>query len=158
MNQTSGGELTMATGTVRLHRVLRAKPERIYRAFLDAAAMAKWLPPYGFTCQVHQLEAKVGGKYRMSFTNFTNGQAHSFGGVYRELAPSERIRYTDSFDDPNLPGEMQTTITLKQVSCGTELAVVQEGLPQAIPVEMCYLGWQESLAQLAHLVEPEIPS
>ena len=148
----------MPTGTVRLHRVLRAKPERIYRAFLDAAAMAKWLPPYGFTCQVHQLEAKVGGTYRMSFTNFTTGQAHSFGGVYRELVPSERIRYTDSFDDPNLPGEMQTTITLKQVSCGTELTVVQEGLPQAIPVEMCYLGWQESLAQLAHLVEPEIPS
>ena len=148
----------MATGTVRLHRVLRAKPERIYRAFLDAAAMAKWLPPYGFTCQVHQLEAKVGGTYRMSFTNFTTGQAHSFGGVYRELVPSERIRYTDSFDDPNLPGEMQTTITLKPVSCGAELAIVQEGLPQAIPVEMCYLGWQESLAQLAHLVEPEIPS
>jgi len=148
----------MSTGTVRLHRVLRAKPERIYRAFLDAAAMAKWLPPYGFTCQVHQLEATVGGTYRMSFTNFTTGQAHSFGGVYRELVPSERIRYTDSFDDPNLPGEMQTTITLKQVSCGTELTVVQEGVPQAIPVEMCYLGWQESLAQLAHLVEPEIPS
>jgi uncharacterized protein YndB with AHSA1/START domain len=148
----------MPTGTVRLHRVLRAKPERIYRAFLDAAAMAKWLPPYGFTCQVHQLEAKVGGTYRMSFTNFTTGQAHSFGGVYRELVPSERIRYTDSFDDPNLPGEMQTAITLKQVSCGTELTVVQEGVPQAIPVEMCYLGWQESLAQLAHLVEPEIPS
>ena len=148
----------MATGTVRLHRVLRAKPERVYRAFLDAAAMAKWLPPYGFTCQVDQLEAKVGGTYRMSFTNFTTGQAHSFGGVYRELVPSERIRYTDSFDDPNLPGEMQTTITLKQVSCGTELTVVQEGVPQAIPVEMCYLGWQESLAQLAHLVEPEIPS
>ena len=148
----------MPTGTVRLHRVLRAKPERLYRAFLDAAAMAKWLPPYGFTCQVHQLEAKVGGTYRMSFTNFTTGQAHSFGGVYRELVPSERIRYTDSFDDPNLPGEMQTTITLKQVSCGTELTVVQEGVPQAIPVEMCYLGWQESLAQLAHLVEPEIPS
>jgi len=148
----------MPTGTVRLHRVLRAKPERIYRAFLDAAAMAKWLPPYGFTCQVHQLEAKVGGTYRMSFTNFTTGQAHSFGGVYRELVPSERIRYTDSFDDPNLPGEMQTTITLKQVSCGSELTVMQEGLPEAIPVEMCYLGWQESLAQLAHLVEPEIPS
>jgi len=148
----------MATGTVRLHRVLRAKPERIYRAFLDAAAMAKWLPPYGFTCQVHQLEAKVGGTYRMSFTNFTTGQAHSFGGVYRELVPSERIRYTDSFDDPNLPGEMQTSITLKQVSCGTDLTVVQEGVPEAIPVEMCYLGWQESLAQLAHLVEPEIPA
>jgi len=148
----------MATGTVRLHRVLRAKPERIYRAFLDAAALAKWLPPYGFTCQVHQLEAKVGGTYRMSFTNFTTGQAHSFGGVYRELVPSERIRYTDSFDDPHLPGEMQTSITLKQVSCGTDLTVVQEGVPQAIPVEMCYLGWQESLAQLAHLVEPEIPA
>ncbi len=148
----------MATGTVRLHRVIRAKPERIYRAFLDAAAMAKWLPPYGFTCQVHQLEAKVGGTYRMSFTNFTTGQAHSFGGVYRELVPSERIRYTDSFDDPNLPGEMQTSITMKQVSCGTDLTVVQEGVPQAIPVEMCYLGWQESLAQLAHLVEPEIPA
>jgi uncharacterized protein YndB with AHSA1/START domain len=148
----------MATGTVRLHRVLRAKPERIYRAFLDAAAMAKWLPPYGFTCQVHQLEAKVGGTHRMSFTNFTTGHAHSFGGVYQELVPSERIRYTDSFDDPNLPGEMQTTITMKQVSCGTDLTVVQEGVPQAIPVEMCYLGWQESLAQLAHLVEPEIPA
>jgi len=148
----------MATGTVRLHRVLRAKPERIYRAFLDAAALAKWLPPYGFTCQVHQLEAKVGGTYRMSFTNFTTGQAHSFGGVYREVVPSERIRYTDSFDDPHLPGEMQTSITLKQVSCGTDLTVVQEGVPQAIPVEMCYLGWQESLAQLAHLVEPEIPA
>ena len=148
----------MSTGTIRLHRVLRAKPERIYRAFLDAAAMAKWLPPYGFTCQVHQLDAKVGGTYRMSFTNFTTGQGHSFGGEYRELVPSERIRYTDSFDDPHLPGEMQTTITLKPVSCGTELTVVQEGLPQAIPVEMCYLGWQQSLAQLAHLVEPDIPS
>ncbi len=146
----------MSTGTIQLHRVLRAKPERIYRAFLDAAAMAKWLPPYGFTCQVHQMEAKVGGTYRMSFTNFTTGQGHSFGGVYRELVPFERIRYTDSFDDPNLPGEMQTTITLKQVSCGTDLTVVQEGLPQAIPVEMCYLGWQESMAQLAHLVEPDI--
>ena len=148
----------MPTGTVRLHRVLRAKPERIYRAFLDGPSMAKWLPPYGFTCQVHELEAKVGGPYRMSFTNFATGKAHSFGGVYRELVPSERIRYTDSFDDPNLPGEMQTTISLKPVSCGTELTLVQEGLPQAIPVEMCYLGWQESLAQLAHLVEPEIPS
>ncbi len=148
----------MSTGTIRLHRVLGAKPERVYRAFLDAAALAKWLPPYGFTCQVHQIEAKTGGRYRMSFTNFTTGQGHSFGGEYRELVPFERIRYTDSFDDPNLPGEMQTTITLKQVSCGTDLTVVQEGVPEAIPVEMCYLGWQQSLAQLAHLVEPDIPS
>jgi uncharacterized protein YndB with AHSA1/START domain len=138
--------------------VLRAAPERIYRAFLDGAALAKWLPPYGFTCQVHQMEARIGGAYKISFTNFTTGQGHAFGGEYRELVPFERIRYTDSFDDPNLPGEMQTTITLKQVSCGTELTVVQEGLPPAIPVEMCYLGWQESLAQLAHLVEPDIPS
>ena len=148
----------MSTNSVKFHRVIRATPERIYRAFLDAEALAKWLPPNGFTGKVQHLDAKVGGSYRMSFTNFTTGQAHSFGGVYRELVPSERIRYTDSFDDPNLPGEMQTTITLKQVSCGTELTVVQEGVPQAIPVEMCYLGWQESLAQLAHLVEPEIPS
>ena len=148
----------MPTGTVHLHRVLRAKPERVYRAFLNADAMAKWLPPYGFTCTVHHLEAKVGGTYRMSFTNFTSGNSHSFGGKYLELVASETIRYTDSFEDPNLPGEMRTTISLKQVSCGTELTVVQEGLPQAIPVEMCYLGWQESLAQLAHLVEPEIPS
>ena len=148
----------MSTGTIRLHRVLGAKPERVYRAFLDAAALAKWLPPYGFTCQVHQIEAKTGGRYRMSFTNFTTGKGHSFGGEYRELVPFERIRYTDSFDDPNLPGEMQTTITLKQVSCGTDLTVVQEGVPEAIPVEMCYLGWQQSLAQLAHLVEPDIPS
>ena len=120
--------------------------------------MAKWLPPYGFTCKVHQMDAKVGGTYRMSFTNFTTGQGHSFGGEYRELVPFERICYTDSFDDPKLPGEMQTIITMKQVSCGTELTVVQEGLPAAIPLEMCYLGWQESLAQLAHLVEPEIPA
>ena len=148
----------MSTGTIRLHRVVGAKPERVYRAFLDAAALAKWLPPYGFTCQVHQIEAKTGGRYRMSFTNFTTGKGHTFGGEYRELVPFERIRYTDSFDDPNLPGEMQTTITLKQVSCGTELTVVQEGVPEAIPVEMCYLGWQQSLAQLAHLVEPDIPS
>jgi uncharacterized protein YndB with AHSA1/START domain len=146
----------MSTGTIRLHRVLRAKPERIYRAFLDADAIAKWLPPYGFTCKVHHMDAKVGGSYKMSFTNFTTGHAHSFGGEYRELAPFERIRYTDRFDDPNLPGEMQTTVTLKQVSCGTELNVVQEGLPEVIPLEMCYLGWQESLAQLAQLVEPEI--
>jgi uncharacterized protein YndB with AHSA1/START domain len=147
----------MATNTVRFHRVLRAKPERVYRAFLEADAMAKWLPPYGFTCKVHQLEARVGGTYRMSFTNFGTGRGHSFGGEYLELVQGERIRYTDRFDDPNLPGEMQTTVTLKSVSCGTELSVVQEGLPPVIPVEMCYLGWQESLAQLATLVEPEIP-
>lgn len=147
----------MPTGTIRLHRVLRATPERVYRAFLDPEAVAKWLPPYGFTCRVHRLEAAVGGAYRMSFTNFTTGKGHSFGGEYRELVPFERIRYTDRFDDPNLPGEMQTTVTLGPVSCGTELRVVQEGLPAAIPLELCYLGWQESLAQLATLVEPEIP-
>jgi len=147
----------MPTGTVRLHRVLRAKPERVYRAFLNADALAKWLPPYGFTCTVHHLDAKVGGTYKMSFRNFSTGQAHSFGGEYRELVPSERLRYTDRFDDPNLSGEMQTTVSLKQVSCGTEVSVMQEGLPAEIPVEMCYLGWQESLAQLATLVEPEIP-
>lgn len=147
----------MPTGTIRLHRVLRANPERVYRAFLDADAMAKWLPPYGFTCKVHHMEAKVGGTYKMSFMNFTTGHGHTFGGTYRELVPNEKIRYTDKFDDPNLPGEMQATITLKKVSCGTELTIVQEGLPEVIPVEMCYLGWQESLAQLAKLVEPEIP-
>jgi uncharacterized protein YndB with AHSA1/START domain len=147
----------MATGTVRLHRVLRAKPERVYRAFLDAQALAKWLPPYGFTCTVHDLDARVGGSFRMSFTNFGSGNGHSFGGVYRELVPSVSISYSDRFDDPNLPGEMSTTITLAQVSCGTELSIVQEGIPEAIPVEMCYLGWQESLLQLATLVEPEIP-
>ena len=143
--------------TVRFHRVLRAPPERVYRAFLDADATAKWLPPYGFTCKVHHLDAKVGGTFRMSFTNFTNGQSHSFGGSYRELVPSEKIRYTDVFDDPNLPGEMQTTVVLKAVSCGTDIEIVQEGLPEMIPVEMCHLGWQESLAQLKRLVEPEIP-
>ena len=147
----------MSKGTVRLHRVLRAAPQRVYRAFLDAGAMAKWLPPYGFTCQVYQMDARVGGTYRMSFTNFTTGTGHAFGGEYRELVAGERIRYTDRFDDPNLPGEMATTVSLKQVSCGTELSIVQEGIPDAIPVEMCYLGWQESLAQLANLVEPEIP-
>jgi len=147
----------MATNTIRLHRVFRAAPERVYRAFLDAGAMAKWLPPNGFTGKVHHMDARVGGGYKMSFTNFTTGQGHSFGGKYRELVPFETIRYTDSFDDPNLPGEMQTTVTLKKVSCGTELNVVQEGVPAAIPLEMCYLGWQESLAQLAKLVEPEIP-
>ncbi len=147
----------MSTGTVRLHRVLRASPERVYRAFLDADAMAKWLPPHGFTCKVAHMDTKVGGTYRMSFANFGTGQGHSFGGEYVELVPHQRIRYTDRFDDPNLPGEMQTTITLKKVLCGTELDVLQEGLPEAIPVEMCYLGWQESLAQLAQLVEPDIP-
>jgi uncharacterized protein YndB with AHSA1/START domain len=147
----------MATNTVRLHRVLRASPERIYRAFLDADAMAKWLPPNGFTGKVHHLDAKVGGSYRMSFTNFTTGKSHSFGGNYLELVPQERIRYTDKFDDPALPGEMQTTISLKQVSCGTELNIVQEGIPEIIPAEACYLGWQESLALLAGLVEAEIP-
>ena len=143
--------------TVRFHRVLRASPEKVYRAFLDADAKAKWLPPNGFTCKVHHLDAKVGGSYKMSFTNFTTGHGHSFGGEYRELVPHERIRYTDRFDDPNLPGEMQTTISLTKVLCGTELSVVQEGLPEVIPLEMCYLGWQESLAQLAQLVEPNIP-
>jgi uncharacterized protein YndB with AHSA1/START domain len=147
----------MATGTVRLHRVLRAKPERIYRAFLDADAMAKWLPPFGFTCKVHALDAKVGGSFKMSFTNFTTGNGHSFGGEYLELVPSEKIRYTDKFDDPNLPGEMITTVILKVVLCGTEVSITQENLPEVIPVEMCYLGWQESLVQLANLVEPEIP-
>ena len=147
----------MPTGTVRFHRVLRAPPERVYRAFLDADAMAKWLPPYGFTCKVHHMDAKPGGTYRMTFTNFSAGQGHSFGGEYRELVPSEKICYTDRFDDPNLPGEMQTTVSFQQVLCGTELSVVQEGIPEAIPTEMCYLGWQDSLAQLARLVEPEIP-
>ena len=147
----------MLTGTVRFHRVLRASPEKVYRAFLNADAMAKWLPPYGFTCTVHHMDAKVGGTYRMSFTNFTSGNGHSFGGEYEELVPFEKIRYTDRFDDPNLAGQMQTTVSLKEVSCGTELNIVQEGLPGAIPTEMCYLGWQESLAQLATLVEPQIP-
>jgi uncharacterized protein YndB with AHSA1/START domain len=137
--------------------VLRSTPERVYRAFLEADAMAKWLPPYGFTCKVHHMDPKVGGTFKMSFTNFTSGRGHSFGGEYRELIPSQEIVYTDKFDDPNLPGEMLTTVRLKQVSCGTDLSIVQEGIPEAIPVEMCYLGWQESLAQLAKLVEPEIP-
>ena len=147
----------MPTGTVRLHRVLRASPDRVYKAFLDPAAMAKWLPPYGFTCTVHHMEARVGGTYRMSFHNFGTGKGHSFGGEYLELVPGQRIRYTDQFEDASLPGRMQTTIVLKAVSCGTDLDIVQEGLPEAIPVEMCYLGWQESLAQLAQLVEPQIP-
>ena len=143
--------------TIRLHRVLRAAPERVYRAFLNADAMAKWLPPNGFTGKVHQLDAKVGGMHKMSFTNFTTGKSHSFGGRYLELTPHERIRYTDKFDDPGLPGEMQTTVTLKKVSVGTELSIVQEGVPDVIPAEACYLGWQESLTLLAQLVEPEIP-
>lgn len=146
----------MSTGTVNLHRVLRAPPERIYRAFLDADAMCKWLPPHGFTGKVHELDARVGGAYRMSFTNFTTGQGHAFGGKYLELVPNERICHTDAFDDPNLPGEMRTTIVLRPVVCGTELSVVQEGIPAMIPTEMCYLGWQESLVLLAQLVEAEI--
>jgi uncharacterized protein YndB with AHSA1/START domain len=148
---------TNNTNNVRLHRVLRAKPERVYRAFLDADAMAKWLPPNGFTGKVHHMEAKVGGTYKMSFKNFSTGKSHSFGGAYVELTPNERIRYTDKFDDPNLPGEMQTTVVLKQVFCGTELNITQEGIPAAIPAEACYLGWQESLTLLAKLVEAEIP-
>jgi uncharacterized protein YndB with AHSA1/START domain len=145
------------TGTVRLHRVLRAKPERVYKAFLDADAMAKWLPPHGFTGKVHHLDARVGGSYRMSFTNFSSGKSTSFGGTYVELVPNQKLRYTDRFDDPNLPGEMQTTITLTPVFCGTELHVVQEGIPEVIPAAACYLGWQESLTLLTQLVEPEIP-
>ena len=148
---------TNNTNTVRFHRVLRAKPERVYRAFLDPDAMAKWLPPNGFTGKVHQMDAKVGGTYKMSFTNFTTGKSHSFGGKYLELVPNERIRYTDKFDDANLPGEMQATIAFKKVFCGTELNIVQEGVPGVIPAEACYLGWQESLILLAKLVEAEIP-
>jgi uncharacterized protein YndB with AHSA1/START domain len=142
--------------TVRLHRVLTAKPDKVYRAFTEADAMAQWLPPSGFTCTVHQLDAKVGGTHKMSFRNFTTGMSHSFGGKYLELVPGERLRYTDKFDDANLPGEMQVTVTLKPVSCGTEINIMQEGIPDAIPVEMCYLGWQDSLQNLASLVEPEI--
>lgn len=148
---------TANTNTIRLHRVLRSKPERVYRAFLDAAALCKWLPPNGFTCTVHHLEPKVGGTHKMSFTNFTTGNGHSFGGTYVELVPNEKIRYTDQFDNPNLPGQMQTTITLKSVSVGTEVSIVQEGVPGAIAPEACYLGWQESLVLLGKLVEVEIP-
>jgi uncharacterized protein YndB with AHSA1/START domain len=148
--------LTNEVNTIRLHRVLRATPERIYRAFLDAEALAKWLPPNGFTGKVHHLDAKVGGSYKMSFTNFTTGKSHSFGGTYYELTPDQRIRYTNKLDDPNLPGEMQTTIALRHVFCGTELNITQEGVPGSIPAEACYLGWQESLTLLAKLVEPEI--
>lgn len=147
----------MATNTIRLHRVLRASPDRVYRAFLDPDAMVKWLPPNGFTGKVHEMVAKVGGGHKMSFTNFTTGKSHSFGGTYLELTPHERIRYTDKFDDANLPGEMQVTVNLKKVSCGTELNIVQEGVPDVIPTEACYLGWQESLILLAKLVEAEIP-
>lgn len=146
----------MTANTVRLHRVLAAKPEKIYRAFLDPDAMARWMPPNGFTGKVHQQDASTGGKFRMSFTNFTTGKSHSFGGQYRELVANERLRYTDVFDDPNLPGEMLVTVTLKAVSVGTEINIVQEGIPDAIPLEMCYLGWQESLRNLARLVEPDI--
>lgn len=149
--------MTAKTGTVRLHRVLTAPPERIYRAFLDADAMCKWLPPHGFTGHVHSMDARVGGSYRMSFTNFSSGNSHSFGGTFVELVPNERIRHTDKFDDPNLPGEMQTTIVLRKVSVGTEIEIVQEGIPAVIPTEACYLGWQESLTLLAQLVQPEIP-
>ncbi|HXG28509.1 MAG TPA: SRPBCC family protein [Nevskiales bacterium] len=147
----------MPGSTIRLHRVLRAPPERVYRAFTEADAMCKWLPPNGFTGKMHQMDLRVGGSYRMSFTNFSTGKSHAFGGAYIELVPGERIRYTDKFEDPNLPGEMQTTVSLKKVSCGTELHIVQEGVPEVIPAEACYLGWQESLVLLAKLVEPEIP-
>jgi uncharacterized protein YndB with AHSA1/START domain len=147
----------MPTGTVRFHRVLRSKPERVYRAFLDAEAWAKWLPPHGFTGKVHQLEAKVGGTYRMSFTNFSSRHTHSFGGTYLELVTDQRLRYTAAFDDPNLPGQMQTTVSITPVSVGVEINIVQEGIPEVIPTEACYLGWQESLELLAKLVEPEIP-
>ena len=147
----------MSTSTIRLHRVLRASPEKVYRAFLEPDAIAKWLPPNGFTCKVHHLDARVGGSYKMSFTNFGTGKSHSFGGTYVELVPGERIRYTDQFDDPNLPGQMQATVTLKKVFCGTELNIVQEGVPGVIPAEACYLGWQESLTLLAKLIEAEIP-
>ncbi len=147
----------MSNRSVQLHRVLRAPPEKVYRAFLDGEAMAKWLPPYGFTCTVHHLEARVGGTFRMSFRNFSTGNAHSFGGEYLELVPQQLIRYTDRFDDPNLPGTLQVRIALEAVSCGTDVSIVQDGIPEVIPLEMCYLGWQESLLQLATLVEPDIP-
>lgn len=148
----------MSTHTIRLHRVLRTTPEKLYRAFLDADAMCKWLPPHGFTAKMHHLEPKVGGTFRMSFTNFGHGQSHSFGGTYLELVPHERLRYTDAFDDPNLPGQIVVTVTLRKVSGGTELNLVQEGVPAVIPEDACYLGWQESLGQLAQLVEPDIPA
>ncbi len=147
----------MSTHTVQLHRVLRCPPNKVYRAFLEPEAMARWIPPYGFTCKVHHMDAKVGGSFRMSFHNFSSGNGHAFGGDYLELVPNERIRYTNQFDDPNLPGEMHVTVTLKPVLCGTDVQIEQAGIPGVIPPEMCYLGWQESLAQLATLVEPDIP-
>ena len=147
----------MSDRTIHLHRVLRAKPEKVYRAFIEAEALAKWLPPFGFTCKVDHVQARVGGTFRMSFHNFGSGNGHSFGGEYLELVPGELVRYTDRFDDPQLPGVLEVTVSLKPVSCGTELAITQAGIPQAIPLEMCYLGWQESLMQLAQLVEPDIP-
>ena len=147
----------MSSRSVQLHRVLRAAPEKVYRAFLEPEAMSKWIPPYGFTCQVHHMDARVAGTFRMTFKNFSSGNGHSFGGEYLELVPNELIRYTDKFDDPNLPGILQVSVTLKPVLCGTEINIVQQGIPEVIPLEMCYLGWQESLAQLATLVEPEIP-
>jgi len=147
----------MSTNTVHLHRVITAKPEKIYRAFLDSYALAKWLPPNGFTCMVHHMDVKVGGTFKMSFTNFTTGKSHSFGGEYRDLVQNERLRYTDNFDDPNLPGEIQVTVTLKKVSLGTDMTIVQEGIPEVIPLEACYIGWQQSIDNLARLVEPEIP-
>ena len=147
----------MSSRSVTLHRVLRAEPEKVYRAFLEPEAMSKWIPPYGFTCQVHHMEAKVGGTFRMSFRNFSSGHSHSFGGEYLELRPNEFIRYTDTFDDPGLPGVMEVSVTLKPVLCGTDISIVQAVIPEVIPLEMCYLGWQESLAQLATLVEPDIP-
>lgn len=150
--------MSSPTNTVRLHRVLKSTPEKVYKAFLDADALIKWMPPYGFTAKVHSIDPKVGGTFRMSFTNFGTGHTHSFGGKYLELVPNEKLRYTDKFDDPNLPGEMTMTATIKKVLCGVELSIVQEGIPAVIPVEMCYLGWQESLAQLAHVVEPDIPN
>lgn len=150
--------MSTTTNTIRLHRVLRSTPEKIYRAFLEADALSKWIPPYGFTCKVHHMEAKVGGTYRASFTNFSTGKSHSFGGTYRELVPGEKLRYTDKFEDPNMPGEIEVTIILKKVLCGTDISITQAGVPAVIPAEMCYLGWQESLEQLARLVEPEIPN
>ena len=147
----------MSSRSVQLHRVLRTRPEKVYRAFLEPDAMRKWLPPYGFTCQVHHMDAKVGGTFRLTFQNFSSGHGHSFGGEYLELVPNQLIRYTDKFDDPNLPGVMQVSVTLKPVVCGTDISIVQDGIPDVIPLEMCYLGWQESLAQLATLVEPDIP-
>ena len=147
----------MPTGTVRFHRVFKTKPDKVYRAFLEPAAMAKWLPPHGFTCTVHHIDAQVGGTFKMSFTNFSTGNSHSFGGTYQQLVPGEFLQYTDAFDDPNMPGEMLVKITLKAVLCGTEMNIEQSGIPELIPVEMCYLGWQECLVQLANLVEPDIP-